>query len=230
MGGGVACSQRSPGPPASPTRTCAGSVREWRSISTSISTRNGTGTASTRSYPRERRSTVHRASMPVPRRMPWQNSSTAEIRMSPPSSRSESSTQTVPFSLYHGSSSHYLPEFQPGTRVGLWPYKATALNLLRETSVELKEHGAEFDFGIDSTLKQESGRLNWQHGGLYVTPSKRTAVKYAATGASFHRTSHPFLCASFCRRGGQVGVSAELDRSLRHSSDVVGSSQCARRA
>ncbi len=90
----------------------------------------------------------------------------------------------IPFPLYHGSSSHYLFEFKLGAKVGLWPHKVAALNLLRETTSELKGRGAELDYGIELALNQESERSNWQHGGLYVTPSKRTAVKYAATGAS----------------------------------------------
>ena len=47
----------------------------------------------------------------------------------------------VPFTLYHGSSSHYLGYFRPGRSPSHWPYARDALELYRRVWTELKRLG-----------------------------------------------------------------------------------------
>ena len=86
---------------------------------------------------------------------------------------------TVPFPLFHGTSSHYLELFRPGTVPGDWPYGDAAISLLGETWAALREFGREPDWWVERTLNQVSGPANWQHGELYLTPSRLSAARYA---------------------------------------------------
>ena len=90
----------------------------------------------------------------------------------------------VPFALYHGSSSHYLEHFRPGRQPSHWPYARHALELYRQVWTELKRLGHAHDWLRDRILAQDSGYTNWQHGQLYVTPSRISAVRYAGGGAA----------------------------------------------
>ena len=90
----------------------------------------------------------------------------------------------VPFALYHGSSSHYLEHFRPGRPSSHWPYARHALQLYRQVWTELKRLGHAPDWWRERMLAQDSGHANWQHGQLYVTPSKISAVRYAGGGAA----------------------------------------------
>ena len=94
-----------------------------------------------------------------------------------------SETALVSFPLYHGTSSHYLSMFRPGSFPSKWPHQQDAINLIRQAWAELRNLGQEPDWFIDNMLNQVSGSSNWQHGQLYLTPSVRTAVVYARDGA-----------------------------------------------
>ncbi len=95
------------------------------------------------------------------------------------------SLSTVPFPLYHGTSSHYLDAFQVGQGVEAWPFKAPAFELLQETWRLLSALGTEPDWMIRNVLSQTSERSNWQHGELYLTANLRRAAMYANSGADY---------------------------------------------
>ena len=90
----------------------------------------------------------------------------------------------VPFALYHGSSSHYLVNFRPREPLSDWPHTRDALELYRRLWTELKRLGQSPEWWQEKILAQDSGHANWQHGQLYVTPSKASAVRYASGGAA----------------------------------------------
>ena len=92
-------------------------------------------------------------------------------------------TGYVSFPLYHGTSSHYLSIFRPGSCPLQWPHRDDAINLFRQTWTELRTLGQEPDWWLENMLNQISGSSNWQHGQLYLTPSVKTAVVYARDGA-----------------------------------------------
>ena len=94
-----------------------------------------------------------------------------------------SESSLVPFPLYHGTSSHYLSLFRPGSRPSKWPHRDDAIGLFRQTWAELRNLGQEPEWWIENMVNQVSGRSNWQHGQLYLTPSVKTAVCYARDGA-----------------------------------------------
>lgn len=108
----------------------------------------------------------------------------------------------VPFPLFHGTSSHYLSTFKPGYTPTPWPYKDVALKLLtdawdvlflrrHEIPDDIRENlfsgvaHEEIPLLVKNVVEQTSSRSNWQHGELYLTPSKRTAVSYACGGARY---------------------------------------------
>ena len=112
------------------------------------------------------------------------------------------SQNLLPFPLFHGTSSHYLSAFQPGYTPTLWPHKDVALRLLTDAWDELSliRHEIPADVGKDlfgdvtheeipwmvkNVIEQAGGYSNWQHGELYLTPSKRSAVRYAFRGARY---------------------------------------------
>ena len=103
------------------------------------------------------------------------------LSMAPTSPREPSH---VPFALYHGLSSHYLVNFRLGETLSDWLYKGDALELYRRVGTELKRLGHAPDWWQGKILAQESGHANWQHGQLYVTPSKASAVRYARGGSA----------------------------------------------
>ena len=86
--------------------------------------------------------------------------------------------------LYHGTSSHYLSAFRLGSPPAPWPYKDQALEMLREIWKQLSLKGIYPEWHIEKILKQESGPSNWRHGEFYVTPSRISAVRYAAANCS----------------------------------------------
>ena len=90
----------------------------------------------------------------------------------------------MPFPLYHGSSNHYLEHFRPGRPPSHWPYAQHALELYQKVWMELRRLGHPPDWQRQRILAQDSGHANWQHGQLYVTPSKFSAVRYAGGGAA----------------------------------------------
>lgn len=93
-------------------------------------------------------------------------------------------TTTVPFPLYHGSSTHYVHGFRRGGPPAHWPYKKDAIDLLTRIWTRLGTY-IEPEFWVQNMLNQRTGSANWQHGVLYVTPSERTAVNYAVGGATY---------------------------------------------
>ena len=97
----------------------------------------------------------------------------------------DNTTQFVPFPLFHGTSSHFLAAFKLGTTPSRWPYKDEALNLLNDTWLALRVLGLEPCWSVERVLSQASGPSNWQHGELYLTPSKLAAVRYACGGAKY---------------------------------------------
>lgn len=113
-----------------------------------------------------------------------------------------SSKELVPFPLYHGSSSLFLSSFKPGTTPAPWPYKRAALCLLNDVWADLSQRGGqlpaeirddllwdityeEMPFYVRNIIDQVSRHSNWQHGELYLTPSKLKAVEYARGGARY---------------------------------------------
>ena len=110
------------------------------------------------------------------------------------------SGELVPTPLYHGTSSHFLSAFKPGATPAMWPHKRAALRLLEDVwtdlsqlrdqvPCDLREKLAwgiayeEIPFYVRNVIDQVSGHSNWQHGELYLTPSKLKAVEYACRGA-----------------------------------------------
>ena len=112
----------------------------------------------------------------------------------------------VPFPFYHGSSSHYLGHFRLGQSPSHWPYAWDALELYRRVWTELKRFGHAADWWQERILAQDSAHANWQHGELYVTPSRATAVRYAGGGAA-----HGGELLQSCRHA--LDELAKLDRS-----------------
>lgn len=147
------------------------------------------------------------------------------------------SKEVVPFPLYHGTSSHFLKNFKPGNTPGVWPHKASALDLLRSSWAGLTSRRSEVpkylsdELGWDVefeevpwlvrvVLDQETGSSNWQHGELYLTPSVQAAVNYACGGAKYGGE-----LLTFCRTA--IDALAEIDRSiaeqlLRNSESLTG--------
>ena len=74
--------------------------------------------------------------------------------------------------------------FRPGETLSDCPHKGDALELYRRVCTELKRLGHAPDWWQEKILAQDSDRANWQHGQLYVTPSKASAVRYASGGAA----------------------------------------------
>ena len=124
----------------------------------------------------------------------------------------------VPFALYHGSSSHYLVNFRLGESLSHWSFKRDALELYRRVWIELKPLGHAPDWWQKKILAQESGHANWQHGQLYVTPSKASAVRYAS-GAAAHGGELMQLCRD------ALDELAKLDRS-RATELLSGAQKC----
>ena len=87
------------------------------------------------------------------------------------------------YRFYHGTSSHYIRSFIPGSAPAPWPHKESSLRLLRHVWSELRAVGHEPDFYVGNVMQQFSGPSNWQHGELYLTLSRRKAVEYARGGA-----------------------------------------------
>ena len=85
---------------------------------------------------------------------------------------------------YPVSRVYYLVYFRPGEALSDWPHTRDALELYRRLWTELKRLGQSPDWWQEKILTQDSGHANWQHGQLYVTPSKATAVRYAGSGAA----------------------------------------------
>lgn len=120
-----------------------------------------------------------------------------------------SDSQIVP-PLFHGTSSHYLAAFKPGATLAGWPHKDVALSLFKGAWAALQALGREPDWWVKRALEQVSGHSNWQHGELYVTPSKGTAQMYADGGAVYGGE-----LLTFCRCA--VDKLAELDRERAES-------------
>lgn len=97
----------------------------------------------------------------------------------------DNDSPTISFPLFHGTSSHYLTVFKPGTVPTDWSYKGVTLGLLRDVWAALRDLGREPEWWVERILEQHSGYANWQHGELYVTPSKLSAVRYAGGGAVY---------------------------------------------
>lgn len=132
----------------------------------------------------------------------------------------DSNSQIISFPLYHGTSSHYLAGFKPGTTPTVWPHKGVALGLLRDAWAALREFGREPEWWVERILDQESGFSNWQHGELYVTPSRLSAESYAGGGAA-----NGGELLTLCRSA--IDELAELDREradrlMRNAEGVTG--------
>jgi len=89
------------------------------------------------------------------------------------------------FPLFHGSSTHYLDHFAPGFLPKAWPYRDTAIQLLRQTTTVIASLGGEIEWWERDTLAQASENANWQHGQIYVTPSRISALRYARTAGEY---------------------------------------------
>ena len=101
------------------------------------------------------------------------------------SSPKENDQRFVSFPLFHGTSSHHLARFMPGATPESWPHKDVALALFRDVWTVLRALGRKPEWWIENVLNQATSHANWQHGGLYITPSEQSAVRYAAQGAAY---------------------------------------------
>jgi len=97
----------------------------------------------------------------------------------------------APFPMFHGTSTLYTDSFRQGYLPGPWPYRDEAIALLQRSLRNLTAASAEVEPWILETVAQHSGASNWQHGQIYVTPSRFTALKYAETGG---RNGGELLC------------------------------------
>ena len=97
----------------------------------------------------------------------------------------DDSIEIVPFPLYHGTSGHYLLNFQVGCTPTPWPHRDAALGLLQDTWDALRAHGCEPTFDVEDVLAQRNEASHWQHGELIVTASRFTAAMYAQSGAHY---------------------------------------------
>ena len=129
------------------------------------------------------------------------------------------SISQVPFPLYHGSSSHHLAHFEPASPPAQWPYKSAALKLLRDVWTILRARGVDPEWWVERVLDQSSGHANWQHGALYVTPSKLSAVRYSGGGAVYGGELLTWLPARNrpTTRVGSRGHKAPLEGSPKRS-------------
>ena len=117
--------------------------------------------------------------------------------------RMKNDAEFAPVPLYHGTSSHFLASFKPGTAPDVWLYKDVALNLLRDAWSEVSHRREQvpieirneilwdinfdkFPFYVKNMICQATGpSANWQHGEIYVALSRSAAVSYARDGARY---------------------------------------------
>jgi len=83
--------------------------------------------------------------------------------------------------LFHGTSSHYLASFPAGGAISPWSHKNEALALYRQVWQRLRIAGIEPTQSEQGALEE---RDLWQHGELFVSPSKIAATRYAKYGAA----------------------------------------------
>jgi len=91
-------------------------------------------------------------------------------------------TAEIPFPVYHGTSSYYAHWFRSGVPVNNWPYKARVMSFVEKAAKSLKRLNMELEFYEDRVLNQAD---HWEHGYVYVSPSRSTAAKYAWSNAAY---------------------------------------------
>jgi hypothetical protein len=91
----------------------------------------------------------------------------------------------IVFPLYHGTSSYSAPVFRSGMPTEAWPLKVAAFTFMRDIVQAIRACGLQLEFWEEQTLVQESERSNWQHGEIYLSPSRFTATRYALSNAAF---------------------------------------------
>ena len=124
-----------------------------------------------------------------------------------------STDKLTPVPLFHGASGFHLDKFRPGTSPFTWPHHSTALSLLRDSWDTLKQHLPKID-PVDAHILERMaaqnsiGAFNWQHGALYVTASRKTAVNYAVWNG---RYGGELLC--HCKKALEILETFDLDRA-----------------
>jgi hypothetical protein len=70
--------------------------------------------------------------------------------------------------------------------------------------------GGEVEFYECNALIQGSGHANWDHGEIFLTPSRGSALRYAQTGGA-HGGELLTMCAEALQRLGVLNVEAHED-------------------
>jgi hypothetical protein len=93
---------------------------------------------------------------------------------------------TLAMPLYHGTSTVFLEGIRHAGLGGLDPIKewdvlalATRVLALSETHLQHNKLFQQWRTAFVSMVRQDSGQMNWQHGQPYLSPSLKTAIRYA---------------------------------------------------
>ena len=93
-------------------------------------------------------------------------------------------TEKLTFPLYHGTSTLFLDDIKKeglgGTNIVDKYDLITPLKKLHSIEKKYREDWKYFDY-IDDIIKQKSEGANFQHGQVYLSPSYRTAFRYATS-------------------------------------------------
>ena len=120
------------------------------------------------------------------------------------------------FPLIHGSSTHYFDHFVPGSTPTAWAHCNSAIQFLRQTTNAIASLGGKVEFWERDALAQASHLANWQHGQIFLTPSRESALRYARSGAK-HGGELLTMCASALER--LLGLDPESYRRLKGNAD-----------
>jgi hypothetical protein len=93
---------------------------------------------------------------------------------------------TLAMPLYHGTSTVFLEGIRHTGLGGLDPIKewdvlalATRVLALSEVHLQQNKLFQLYRNAFASMVRQDSGQMNWQHGQPYLSPSLKTAIRYA---------------------------------------------------
>lgn len=120
------------------------------------------------------------------------------------------------FPLLHGTSTLYTGYFVPGSIAVAWIHRDAAIELLRQTTNAIASLAGGVKFWERDALAQASHLANWQHGQIFLTPSRESAFRYAHSGAK-HGGELLTICACALER--LSVLDAESYRRLRGNAD-----------
>ena len=93
---------------------------------------------------------------------------------------------TVPIPLYHGTSTLFLPSIMEFGLGAVNPIaELRVLDFARAIYPMVREHiapdrsWASKALSFRKMVEQQSSVMNWQHGDVYLSPSRHTAIRYA---------------------------------------------------